>query len=845
MVGVSAFAGDQARQANFGGDNYAPIVFAGSPAPAPSLHQLPAGIHDFSGRAEDVAEIERIAGSSGGGPCIINILGAPGIGKSALAVHVAHRLAERLDQVQLYAELGELDGQVPTSAQILQRLVAALDPATATIPVSAQELPARYRSLLSGRRCLVLLDNAQSAHQIADLVPGTAVSVVLVTSRASLAAVQGILPYHLGLMSSAESLVLLSRVSGRAWPDVHPPDAAHALINQCGRLPLALRIVGATLKKKPHWTLERVAGDLAAEQTRLAKLTEAPLDVRSCFEVSFRQLSEDDAQAFRLLSLLPLALFKPRHAASFLQRPEDYAEQVVETLVDAQLLETDDGRFYRFHDLLRLYGRERSRAAGDDPDGVRATRFLEALTGEFEASYTRCLRENSWTGLRGGFSWPSARRPDASFQAAPDTLYVRTRLVSAGEPDGPAHSWDALLSRHQRVLVLGAGGMGKTILADRICYEIAANHAGGARRYDVGFAVPLRLRSNNEQSLEMLIADAVRARYRLDLPLETLVMLLRDRQAVVIFDGLDELPPHGRDRTARDITDFSSTYPSAKVVMTSRPGPAFAPVKFSPYRIAPFTDADIAAYIERWSEVAKTAPDAHAGLLTAIGSAEIRRDWLATPLLMTQLIAMYDQTGAVPRQEIDLYDVTYSVLFERRDAFRGIRRTYLPPRTTGRLVSYLAYELKAVAGVLGVSDSEFHRLLKAFVDPAAVPADLRNVRDLADSLAALGLPVRRIAGDAADGEPRWSVTRDSFSEYLAARWITEGATFSELTSRLLTVITADDFIAGGLFVAQLTARKGQHGDEDVADFLSSVLDHRHELPENTRAAIIRILADLS
>ena len=125
-TGLTAVASGRAQQVNFNGDNYAPISFGGSLAPSPSLHQLPPDLRDFSGRGEDVAEIERMVDSSGGGPCVINIFGPPGIGKSALAVHVAHHLAERLDQVQLYAELGELDGQVPTSVQILQRFVAAL-----------------------------------------------------------------------------------------------------------------------------------------------------------------------------------------------------------------------------------------------------------------------------------------------------------------------------------------------------------------------------------------------------------------------------------------------------------------------------------------------------------------------------------------------------------------------------------------------------------------------------------------------------------------------------------------------------------------------------------------------
>ena len=562
-----------------------------------------------------------MAGGACSGPCIVNVFGAPGIGKTALATHVAHRLAGRLDEIQLYAELGEVDGQVPTSAQVLQRFVAALDPATAGIPVGAQELPARYRSLLSGRRCLIVLDNAQSADQIADLVPGTASSAVLVTSRASLAAVQGVVPYHLGLMSCAESLALLSSVSRRTWPDGQAADAARALVDQCGCLPLALRIVGAILKKKPHWTLEKVAAVLAGEQTRLARLAEGQLDVRGSFEVSYRHLSTDEAQAFRLLSLLPLAQFKLRHAASFLQQPEDHAEQLLEALVDAQLLETDDGRYFKFHDLLRLYARERPRRPTTTPAAsaprVSCTNSLASswrrTPGASGKRHGHCHGQAGPAGQLNGTRRRKFRRTGHPLRAP--------RLVPDGEPGKLAGSWQDLLAQHRRVLVVGAGGTGKTVLANRICYEIAVSPSGATQPYDLGFAVPLRQRGDRDPDLETLIADAVRSRYRLDLPQETVGTLLRDRRAVVIFDGLDEVPSSSRRQATRDITAFCDRYPSAKVIVTSRPGrrrAAFTAARFRLYEVAPLTDADIASYVERWQQVARTAPGAYTPLLEAV-----------------------------------------------------------------------------------------------------------------------------------------------------------------------------------------------------------------------------------
>jgi hypothetical protein len=220
--------------------------------------------------------------------------------------------------------------------------------------------------------------------------------------------------------------------------------------------------------------------------------------------------------------------------------------------------------------------RERSQAAGDDPDGTRAALFLQELTGEFLVSYTRCLQEATWEGPQRWSAWAPPRHPSEGFRVAPDALYIPTRLTSV-DGSGFRAGWSDLLTRHAHVLVLGAGGTGKTILADRICYEIAAGRGGGLMPYDIGFVVPLRLRVGHGQDLETLITDAVRSRYRLDLPQEMLITLLAGRPTVVIFDGFDELSAGARRQTVQDIDHFCAAYPSAKVIVTSRPGPPRTP----------------------------------------------------------------------------------------------------------------------------------------------------------------------------------------------------------------------------------------------------------------------------
>ena len=843
MSGLSVDASGQARQVNFAGDNYAPIHFAGSQVPAPSLHQLPPAIPDFSGRAADIAAIERFVEFSGSGPFVVNICGPPGIGKSALTLYVAHRLAKKRKEVQLYAQLSDQRGEVPTSEEILQQFVAALDPSTIGIPVGARDLPGRYRSLLTEKRCLIVLDNAQSADQIYDLIPGNPESTVLVTSRTPMASVPGINLYHLELMSQDESLKLLSAVSGRVWQDGEPPDSAYLVISQCGRLPLALRIIGAILKKKPHWTLDKVAENLADEVTRLAKLVEGPLDVRSCFEISYRYLSEEEAQIFRRLSLVPLSMFKLGHASSFLQQSEGETEGFIEALVDAQLLETEDDRYFRFHDLIRLYGREQSNAAGDDPDGNLVSRFIEELTGEFLDSYTRCLRENEWIITRASYSKNS--RPDDLIVTPPDSLYIQTRLIAAHNAKGHTYSWRELLAHNQRVLVVGSGGTGKTVLADRICYEIAAGRDRADGSYGVAFTVPLRLRSDG-QSLERLIVGAIRSRYFLDVSEETISILLQNQRAVVIFDGLDEVPFTSRSPLVQEVKDFCGAYPQVTVMVTSRPERAditFAALNFQQFQIPPLSEADIAEYVRRWSQVSHRALG-NTPIRDDITPKAVRREWLSTPLLLTQLMELYERIGSVPIREIDLYETMYSAFLGGREIVRGISRvSTLRATDFGRLVSYLAYELKTRIRIArGAADSEGYSMIKSLFREWHHSYSEKDIWDIASDLDALDLPVHRTR-DVASGRPSWSVTRDPFSEYLAARWIvTDSSSFNQLTMRFMIMIETGYFTTGGQFVLELAEKHGVHSANNIRDYLLSLLKFRAVLSDRARASIVEILS---
>ena len=577
-----------------------------------------------------------------------------------------------------------------------------------------------------------------------------------------MASIAGIHLYHLALMSPGESLELLSAVSGRNWPTGDTPDAADLLIKYCGRLPLALRIIGAILKKKPHWTLERIAEDLASEVTRLSKLIEGPLDVRGCFEISYRNLSESENRAFRLLSLLPLSVFKLGHASSFLRQSKEQTERLIEALVDAQLLETEDGIYFRFHDLLRLYGREQSKAANDDPDGALVASFIKELTAEFLDAYVQSLRENAWVITQ--YRHSKTSRPTKLMVAPPDSLYVQTRLADR-HSEGYMYSWHEVLARHQRVLVIGVGGTGKTVLTDRICYEIAVNRDRAENPFEVAFSVPLRLRSGEDQSLERLIAGAVRSKYRLNVSEETISVLLQIRHTVVVFDGLDEVPFTNRGSVVRAIRKFCDSYPQVSVIVTSRPEQAaktFAALDFQQFQIPPLSETDIGEYIRRWSQV-RNARTAQASTQNHITPAKVRREWLSTPLLLAQLIEIYERTGVVPSQEIELYDAMYSAFFGSREVARGISRiSNIRSQDFGRLVSYLTYELKVRdRGARGAADAEVYLLIKSIMREWHYPWSDDKVKDISRDLAALDLPVHRTI-DASNGRPSWLVTRDSF-----------------------------------------------------------------------------------
>ncbi|MFG2905453.1 ATP-binding protein [Kitasatospora sp. NPDC048286] len=345
-----------------------------SPGCARVPSQLPRDIPDFTGRDEQV-RLVLDALAAGRVPVIA---GMGGIGKTALAVHTAHRAAADYPDGRLYADLRGADESPADPAGVLAAFLRALGADPREIPASLEERSALYRTLLAGRRALVLLDNAAGEQQLGPLLPGTpaewacdrsqARPAVLVTSRAALTALPGSRLVDLHELDAAHARTLLRRILGEHRVAAEPVAAAR-IVELCGGMPLAVRIAGARLAARPRWTLARLAHLLHDERRRLDELAAGNLAVRAGFAVGYTRLAEPTRRTFRLLGLLDAPDFAPWAAAAAADIPPEQAERQLEELIDAQLLQetgTEPHLRYRFHDLVRLYAREHAEAA-DEP----------------------------------------------------------------------------------------------------------------------------------------------------------------------------------------------------------------------------------------------------------------------------------------------------------------------------------------------------------------------------------------------------------------------------------------------------------------------------------------------
>ncbi|MFC8429482.1 BTAD domain-containing putative transcriptional regulator [Streptomyces sp. NPDC057253] len=356
--------------------------------PLPRPAQLPAAYKYFAGREAEIDHmLRRLPAVSGdGGPgatMVINAIGGmAGVGKTTLAVQLAHRVADRFPDGQLYVNLRgfDLHGAAMDPAEVVRGFLEALGVSRKQMPDSPQAQAALYRSLLANRRVLVLLDNARDADQVRPLLPGSAGCLVLITSRdrlTSLVVVGGAHPLTLDLLSPKDARQSLVRRLG-ADRVAAEPAAVDTIISLCGGLPLAVSIITARALMNPTFSLSGIAAELTEANGSLDAFDgpDATTDVRTVFGWSYHTLSGEAARLFRLLSLHPGPDIGTHAAGALADRPAARVRSLLAELTRTHLLTEEAPGRYRFHDLLRAYANELARAEDGEKERRDAMRRM-------------------------------------------------------------------------------------------------------------------------------------------------------------------------------------------------------------------------------------------------------------------------------------------------------------------------------------------------------------------------------------------------------------------------------------------------------------------------------------
>ncbi|MEU9234373.1 tetratricopeptide repeat protein [Streptomyces subrutilus] len=370
-------------------------------------NDLPRDVPDFTGREAGLAAVLAAVDSHRA----VAVDGMAGVGKTCLAVHAAHRLADAYPDAQLYVDLhGFTEGREPLDPDAaLRMLLGALDVPSERVPQEGvEQLAACWRAELAGRRAVVVLDNAVDADQVRPLLPGAGPSVVLITSRNRLLGLDEVPPVSLDVLSPGESAELLARASGDpGGPEgrlAREPESAAEVLRLCGHLPLALRLAAARLRHRPGWTV----GIL------VERMAEGASEFDTAFAMSVGQLDRAHARLFRLLGLLPGGSFDEYLAASLADVPLHSARAMLEDLLDAHLVQQPTAGRYRLHDLVHQHARRA--CAAQDPPAER-----ERALGRFLDYYVHAAAaaDAAMPVLSPGRS-PSAGRPPAALPRFPD-----------------------------------------------------------------------------------------------------------------------------------------------------------------------------------------------------------------------------------------------------------------------------------------------------------------------------------------------------------------------------------------------------------------------------------------
>ncbi|MEQ4715629.1 BTAD domain-containing putative transcriptional regulator [Nonomuraea sp. B19D2] len=337
-------------------------------APAvPIPRQLPATSGDIVGRDALLRQVRTILSpgraSSSESVAVVTFTGPGGVGKTSLAIHAAHLIKDEYPDGQLFARLQDGNGQQKSPASLLEQILRSFGVEPSTLPPSMDDRAALYRSLLAERRVLIVLDDVDSMFQVTPLLPGTPRCAVIITTRNRLTGlVCGGQQFEIAPLDEQSSVNLVTQLIGpaRAEAELH---SVRDLVRFCEYLPLAIRIVAAKLAARPHWAIHQMVRRLENEKRRLDELDLGCMSMRATISLSYQNLDKESQTLLRRLGLLGSIEFASWVCAPLLDRDLEAAENMLENLVDARLVEvrrTADGSVrFQVHDLVRIYLTER------------------------------------------------------------------------------------------------------------------------------------------------------------------------------------------------------------------------------------------------------------------------------------------------------------------------------------------------------------------------------------------------------------------------------------------------------------------------------------------------------
>jgi len=481
-------------------------VARGRPVPAgpatdgaAAMRTLPRDIASFTGRQQELQELVEAAAGAGGVVGIHAIGGMAGVGKTAFAVHAAYRLADRFPDGQIFLPLhGHTPGQQPVDpADALASLLATAGVPAGQVPPGLEARMALWRDRLAERQLLLILDDAADSNQVRPLLPGSGGSLVLVTSRRHLSALDDATAVSLDTLPGKEAAALLVRLAGRA--ELSPDDpAVREIIGLCGFLPLAIGMVARQLNHHPTWTAARRAAELAAAVDRLELMATENLSVAAAFNLSYADLSGDQQRLFRRLGLHPGADIDGYAAAALDRTDLSAARRGLEALYDQYLLtEPTQGR-YRMHDLIREHARTLAGRLDSDGDRDEATTrlldYYQHTAARADALIARQTRPApaavdgtmpaavpALASREQALAWARAERANliACLDHATATgQHVRVTALTSGlagllRSDGP---WAEAITRHTAAIQAARH------LSDRLGQAGALNDLGHVRR---------------------------------------------------------------------------------------------------------------------------------------------------------------------------------------------------------------------------------------------------------------------------------------------------------------------------------------------------------------------------